>query len=91
MISTSVDGLATSTRAGPITGLDEEVWNDPVSPDGKRINLRCSRTAFFPVKREWYLPVKYDTVVVTLNKECERREWRNGGRGTSETHPPWRA
>ena len=81
MIRTSVDGFSTSPGAGPITGLDEEVWDDPVSPGGKRINLRCSRTAIFPVRRKWYLPVEYDTIVVAFTKGNKRRGWRNGGAG----------
>ena len=52
MIRTPVDGLTTSPSPGPITGLNEEVWDDPVSPHGKRIKLE-SRTAVFPVRREW--------------------------------------
>lgn len=54
-IPTSVDGLATSPRTGPITGLDEEVWDDPVSPHGKRINLSCFKNCapVFPMKGEW--------------------------------------
>jgi len=46
MALTSVDGLATSSGAGPITGLDEEVWDDSVSPYGKRINLGCCGSGF---------------------------------------------
>ena len=88
MIRASVDGLATSPSAGPITGLDKEVWDDPVSPDGKRI-IALFRDRDISDGRKWYLPVEDNTVVITLTKGCKRRGWRNGGRG-SETHPPSR-
>ena len=79
MKHTPVDGLATSPSAGPITGLNEEVWDDPVSPYGKRINLgcsglRCTSARFFRWKGNGYLPVEYDTVVVTLTKGNQRRK-----------------
>jgi hypothetical protein len=38
-VRASIDGLATTPCAGPIAGLNEEVWDDPVSADGRRINL----------------------------------------------------
>lgn len=57
---TSVDGFATSTCAGPITGLNEEVWDDPVSSHGGRINLGCWKddrgstlAPVFPMKMKW--------------------------------------
>ena len=72
MIRTSVDGLAASTRAGPITGLDEEVWDDPVSSHGKSINFWLFNdrgSTPFQVSRQkkmGYLPVEYDSVIVAL-------------------------
>ena len=73
MIHTSVDGLATSSRTGPITSLDEKVWDNPVSPYGKWINLGCRgprehpRSGFSDEKGNGYLPVEYDPVVVAFS------------------------
>ena len=70
MARTSVDGLATSPRTGPIASLHEEVWDNPVSPDGKKDQLGSLETTGAPSLRfsdgNGYLPVEYNLVIVAL-------------------------